>query len=310
MKTAFIFPGQASQFVGMGKDLYETFDLAKNYFDRANDILGFDLKKICFEGPEETLKQTYVTQPAIFVHSAVVNELLRQEYDFTAQGMAGHSLGEYSALVAAGSLSFEDGLKLVQKRGQLMYESGKKNPGTMAALIGLSEEQVYALCNELKSEGVIQPANFNSPGQIAISGDVAVIQKAIEKAKGMGARKAVELVVSGAFHSPLMDDARAGLQEALEKTEIKTAQVPVYTNVTAQPATAAEEIRSLLYRQLTSPVLWQKSMENMITDGFGQFYEIGPGKVLTGLLKRINRQIPCKPIGTVEQIKALGENNG
>ncbi len=306
MKTAFIFPGQASQFVGMAKDLYETFELARSYFDRANEILGFDLKKVCFEGPEEELKKTYITQPAIFVHSVVVNELLKEKGQ-TPQGVAGHSLGEYSALVAAGSLSFEDGLKLVQKRGQLMYESGKKNPGTMAALIGLSEEQVYALCDELKSEGVIQPANFNSPGQIAISGDVAVIHKAIEKAKEMGAKKAVELVVSGAFHSPLMDDARAGLQEALEKTEIKEAQVPVYTNVTAQPVTAADEIRSLLYRQLTSPVLWQKSMENMIADGFERFYEIGPGKVLTGLLKRINRQVPCQPVGTVEQINATGE---
>ncbi len=306
MKTAFIFPGQASQFVGMAKDLYETFELARSYFDRANEILGFDLKKVCFEGPEEELKKTYITQPAIFVHSVVVNELLKEKGQ-TPQGVAGHSLGEYSALVAAGSLSFEDGLKLVQKRGQLMYESGKKNPGTMAALIGLSEEQVYALCDELKSEGVIQPANFNSPGQIAISGDVAVIHKAIEKAKEIGAKKAVELVVSGAFHSPLMDDARAGLQEALEKTEIKAAQVPVYTNVTAQPVTAADEIRSLLYRQLTSPVLWQKSMENMIADGFERFYEIGPGKVLTGLLKRINRQVPCQPVGTVEQINATGE---
>ncbi len=306
MKTAFIFPGQASQFVGMAKDLYETFELARSYFDRANEILGFDLKKVCFEGPEEELKKTYITQPAIFVHSVVVNELLKEK-GMQPQGVAGHSLGEYSALVAAGSLSFEDGLKLVQKRGQLMYESGKNNPGTMAALIGLSEEQVNALCDELRSEGIIQPANFNSPGQIAISGEVAVIHKAIEKAKEMGAKKAVELVVSGAFHSPLMDEARAGLQEALEKTEIKAAQVPVYSNVTAQPVTAADKIRSLLYRQLTSPVLWQKSMENMIADGFERFYEIGPGKVLTGLLKRINRQVPCQPLGTVEQINATGE---
>ncbi len=306
MKTAFIFPGQASQFVGMAKDLYETFELARSYFDRANEILGFDLKKVCFEGPEEELKKTYITQPAIFVHSVVVNELLKEK-GMQPQGVAGHSLGEYSALVAAGSLSFDDGLKLVQKRGQLMYESGKNNPGTMAALIGLSEEQVNALCDELRSEGIIQPANFNSPGQIAISGEVAVIHKAIEKAKEMGAKKAVELVVSGAFHSPLMDEARAGLQEALEKTEIKAAQVPVYSNVTAQPVTAADEIRSLLYRQLTSPVLWQKSMENMIADGFERFYEIGPGKVLTGLLKRINRQVPCQPLGTVEQINATGE---
>lgn len=305
MKIAFVFPGQASQFVGMAKDLYETFDLAKQYFDRADEILGFGLKNICFEGPEEELKKTYVTQPAIFVHSVVVNELLKEQ-NITAEGVAGHSLGEYSALVAAGSLSFEDGLKLVQTRGRLMYDSGKNHPGTMAALIGLSEDQVYELCDRLKYEGIIQPANFNSPGQIAISGEVKVIQKAIELAKEMGAKKAVELVVSGAFHSPLMDDARAGLQEALEKTEINDAAIPVYSNVTAQPVSAKDEIRSLLYRQLTSPVLWQKSMENMIADGFDRFYEIGPGKVLTGLLKRINRQVPCKPVGTVEQINTLG----
>ena len=310
MKTAFVFPGQASQFVGMGKDLYETYDLAKKYFDLANDVLGFDLKKVCFDGPEETLKQTYITQPAIFVHSAIVNELLKQEYNFTAQGVAGHSLGEYSALFAAGSLSFEDGLKLVQMRGQLMFDSGKKHPGTMAAIIGFTEEQVNEVCAKASEFGVIQPANFNSPGQIAVSGDVQAVRKAIEIAKEMGARKAVELVVSGAFHSPLMLDAQEGLLKALKETEIKKAAVPVYTNVHARPVTEIDEIRENLFKQLTSPVLWQTSMENMIADGFEQFYEIGPGKVLTGLLKRINRQVPCKPIGTVEQIKALGESNG
>ncbi len=310
MKTAFIFPGQASQFVGMGKDLYETFALAKTYFDQANDILGFDLKTICFEGPEEELKQTYVTQPAIYVHSAIVSRILKDEYGMQAQGVAGHSLGEYSALYAAGSLSFEDGLKLVQIRGRLMHESGKKTPGTMAALIGLSEEQVAEVCRKAAAYGTIQPANFNSPGQIAVSGDVQAVHKAIEIAKEMGARKAVELVVSGAFHSPLMKHAQEGLQAALKQTEIKEARVPLYANVTALPVAEAGHIKGHLFKQLTSPVLWQKSMENMIADGYEQFYEIGPGKVLTGLLKRINRQVPCKPVGTVEQIKALGGSNG
>lgn len=306
MKKAFIFPGQASQFVGMGKDLYEEFETARKIFDQAEEILDFDLKKVCFEGPEEELKLTYITQPAIFVHSLAVYSLLKEK-GITAQGVAGHSLGEYSALVAAGSLTFEDGLKLVQIRGRLMYESGKKNPGTMAAIIGLSEEQVNELCRRLAPRGIIQPANFNSPGQIAISGEVELIQDALQVAKEMGAKKAVELVVSGAFHSPLMDDARAGLQEALEKTEFKNAEVPVYSNVTAKPVTDREEIRQLLFKQLTSPVLWQKSMENMIADGFDQFYEIGPGKVLCGLLKRINRQVPCQPIGTAEAVKQVGE---
>lgn len=309
MRTAFLFPGQASQFVGMGKDLYATYELARFYFDQANDILGFDLKKICFEGPEETLKKTYITQPAIFVHSAIVNELLK-EYNKTAQGVAGHSLGEYSALFVAGSLAFEDGLKLVQMRGQLMYDSGKMHPGTMAAIIGFTEEQVNEVCAKASEFGVIQPANFNSPGQIAISGDVQAVRKAVEVAKEMGAKKAVELVVSGAFHSSLMLHAQEGLLKALKETEIKNAMVPVYTNVHAKPVTDANEIHENLFKQLTSPVLWQMSMENMIANGFEQFYEIGPGKVLTGLLKRINRQVPCKPIGTVEQIKSLGESNG
>ncbi len=306
MKKAFIFPGQASQYVGMGQDLYEHFESARKIFDFADTLLDFDLKKVCFEGPEEELKLTFITQPAIFVHSIAVFTLLKDK-GWQPSGVAGHSLGEYSALVAAGSLSFEDGLKLVQKRGQLMHESGNNHPGTMAAIIGLSEEQVNELCQRLEPRGVIQPANFNSPGQIAISGEVEVIRAAIEIAKEMGAKKAVELVVSGAFHSPLMDDARAGLQEALEKTEFKDALVPVYSNVTAKPVTNKEEIRQLLFKQLTSPVLWQKSMENMIFDGFEQFYEIGPGKVLCGLMKRINRQVPCTPIGTVEAINKVGE---
>ena len=306
MKTAFIFPGQASQYVGMGKDLYETYPEAKEIFDTANDIVGFDLKYVCFEGPEEELKQTYITQPAIFVHSVAVYRLLKGK-KILPDGVAGHSLGEYSALVAADALQFEDGLKLVQKRGELMYKAGKEKPGTMAALIGLSPEKVYEICDSLKNEGIVQPANFNSPGQVAISGDVATVHTAMELAKAAGAKKAVELVVSGAFHSPLMEDAQSGLKEALEKITIKDAQVPLYSNVEAKPVQKANQIRDLLYRQLTHPVRWQEIIENMIRDGFFNFYEVGPGKVLKGLQKRINRETPCSEVGTAEQIEKLGE---
>lgn len=305
-KTAFLFPGQASQFVGMGKDLYENYETAKKIFDRADEISGMPLSRYCFEGPEEELKKTYITQPAIFVHSIAVLNIL-QEMDVKPEGVAGHSLGEYSALVAAGSLSFEDGLKLVKERGRLMYEAGMEQSGTMAAIIGLSPEQVYEICEQIAKTGVVQPANFNSPGQIAISGDVESVHKAIERAKEMGAKKAVELVVSGAFHSPLMNSAQEGLKKVLEQTEIKEARVPLYSNVEAKPVQDAQQIRRLLYQQLAKPVLWQKLIENMIADGFGRFYEIGPGKVLRGLHKRIDRNVACTEIGTVENLEKLGD---
>lgn len=306
MKQAFIFPGQASQYVGMGRDLYDTFDIARDVFDEANAIMEMDLKKICFEGPEDLLRQTRITQPAIFVHSIAVYKILEAQNKL-ARAAAGHSLGEYSALVAAAALTFVDGLKLVKKRGELMQEAGTQKPGTMAAIIGLTPEQVDELCVGLKEEGILQPANFNSPGQIAISGDVEVVRKAIVKAQEMGAMKALELVVSGAFHSPLMESAQTGLAEALRSTQFQNAKVPVFSNVEAQPVQDKEAIRNLLLRQLTSPVLWQQSMENMIKTGFNAFYEIGPGKVLKGLLKRIDRSVSCREVGTVEDINQLGE---
>ena len=306
MKQAFIFPGQASQYVGMGKDLYENYPVCKDTFDQADDILGFNISKICFDGPEGELKQTNITQPAIFIHSIAVFRILESQGKLPLAA-AGHSLGEYSALVAAKSLSFEDGLKLVQKRGDLMHKAGQEKPGSMAAIIGLVPEKVIDLCDSLREVGVIQPANYNSPGQIAVSGDVEAIKQAVIKAPELGALKAIELVVSGAFHSPLMAAAADGLAQALNQTEFRNAEVPVYTNVKAKPVQDKDSIKDLLFKQLTSPVLWQQIIENMIEDGFVQFYEIGPGKVLRGLLKRIDRSASCQEIGTLENLDNLGD---
>jgi len=305
MKYAFIFPGQASQFVGMARDLYEQFDLAREYFDKANDILGLDLKKLCFEGPEEELKQTYITQPAIFVHSTIVAGLLKQK-GIEPQAVAGHSLGEYSALVAAGAFDFESGFRLVKERSRLMFQAGQSRPGTMGAIIGLEDDQVKEICASLKSEGIVQPANFNSPGQVAISGERDVVLKALEVSREKGARKAVELEVSGAFHSPLMEEAIEGLQKAIASTDIKDIDIPVYTNVTAGPVKKSAEVGELLLKQLSSPVRWREIIENMAKDGFENFAEVGPGKVLKGLHKRINRDLDCQTCGTVEELNTFG----
>ncbi|MDZ7271315.1 MAG: ACP S-malonyltransferase [candidate division KSB1 bacterium] len=301
---AFQFPGQASQYVGMAQDLFEASALARDYYARANEMLGFDLAEVSFNGPEERLKQTAITQPAIFVHSVVANELLRKR-GVVPHMAAGHSLGEYSALVAAGALSFEDGLRLVKRRGELMQEAGTISPGTMAAIIGLEADVVEELCGAASEAGVVQAANYNCPGQTVISGAVPAVQKAMELARARGAKRVVELVVSGAFHSPLMDHARQHMGEVLEAAPIRDAAVPVYANVTAHPVQKASEIRRLLLEQLSRPVLWHKAVENMIADGAKIFYEVGPGSVLTGLLKRINREVKGVTAGTAEEIAQI-----
>jgi [acyl-carrier-protein] S-malonyltransferase len=301
---AFIFPGQASQYVGMAKDLCEKFSLAQEFFDRANQLLGFDIQQICFAGPEEKLTQTDVTQPAIFIHSAIVTRLLAEK-GIKPDMAAGHSLGEYSALYAAGVLDFDEALLLVKRRGELMQRAGTENPGTMAAIIGLEPAEVEALCEEASSAGIVCPANFNSSGQIAISGSVAGVQQAMALAKTKGAKMARQLAVGGAFHSPLMSGARDGLREGLQKAHFREASCPIYSNVTAKPTRQATELRQRLDEQLTSPVRWVEIIENMIAEGATQFYEVGPGNVLAGLLKRINKNFAAKTVGKVAEVEAI-----
>jgi [acyl-carrier-protein] S-malonyltransferase len=301
-KTAYIFPGQGSQYVGMGKDLYEGSAAAKSLFDKADEVLGFSISSICFCGPEEELKQTKNTQPAIFLHSIVAFDLIKDKrFEMTA----GHSLGEYSALVAAGSLTFEDGLKLVRLRGELMQQAGIEKPGTMAAVVGLDSKAVIEICSEASTAGVVQAANFNSPGQIVISGSANGVRKAMELAKSHGAKLVKELTVSGAFHSPLMESARMGLKSALDKTDIRDARVPVYANVTARPMRSSEDIRNMLFRQLTNPVRWEESVVSMCADGAVAFTEIGPGKVLQGLVKRINSNVKINGFEKLSDIPNL-----
>ncbi|HEV8538505.1 MAG TPA: ACP S-malonyltransferase, partial [Bacteroidota bacterium] len=292
-KLSYIFPGQGAQYVGMGKDLHEKNSSARDIFLQADSILGFPISEICFEGPEEELRQTKNTQPAIFLHSIVLTRLI--EHSDVAM-TAGHSLGEYSALVFACAMSFESGLKLVRLRGELMQKAGEEQAGTMAAIVGLEPTAVGEVCCKAYPEGAVQCANYNSPGQVVISGSIGGVRKAMEIAKQRGAKLVKELVVSGAFHSPLMQSAREGLQQALASTTIRDARIPVYANVTAGPVQKAGEIRTLLYEQLTSAVRWEQAVRNMIADGATSFVEVGPGKVLQGLVKRIDATVDVRGI--------------
>lgn len=286
---AYVFPGQGAQFVGMGKDLYDNYPVAKELFEKANDILGFRITDLMFEGTEDDLKQTKVTQPAIFLHSVILAKTLE---DFKPDMVAGHSLGEFSALVANGALSFEDGLKLVYQRAMAMQKACEKEPSTMAAIIGLEDKVVVDVCNNI--DDVVVPANFNCPGQLVISGSMKGIEVACEKLKEAGAKRALPLKVGGAFHSPLMEPARVELAEAINSTNFNKPVCPVYQNVDAKPYTDAAQIKENLIKQLTSPVKWTYIMQNMIADGMTSYTEVGPGTVLQGLLKKVDRQIPTQ----------------
>jgi [acyl-carrier-protein] S-malonyltransferase len=282
-KTAFLFPGQGSQYVGMMKDFFDADPDSRSFLKHADDTLGISLGTICFNGPEDRLRQTEFTQPAIFVHSILVARKIRH---LKPDMVAGHSLGEYTALVAAGALSFENGLRLVRLRGQLMQKAGTERKGTMAAVVGLTPAALEEICREASRTGIVQPANFNSPGQVVISGSSEGVGRAMELAKSRGASMVKELVVSGAFHSPLMEGARRGLDQGLAQTEIHDAIIPVYTNVTGEPVRRAADIREMLSRQLTEPVRWESSVRNMARDGAHAFCELGPGKVLRRLVER------------------------
>ncbi len=285
---AYVFPGQGAQFSGMGKDLYDQSAIAREMFAKANEILGFDIQKIMFEGTDEELKQTKVTQPAIFLHSTILASCLGVE--FQPDMVAGHSLGEFSALVANKTLTFEDGLRLVSKRALAMQKACELEPSTMAAILGLEDADVERICKSI--DGIVVPANYNCPGQLVISGAFSAVESACQALTEAGAKRAMILQVGGAFHSPLMEPAREELASAIEETKFSTPICPVYQNVNAQSVTDPEVIKQNLVAQLTGPVKWTQIMQNMLTDGCKEVVEVGPGKVLQGLFKKVDREIP------------------
>lgn len=290
---AYVFPGQGSQFEGMGKDMYESSDLAKSLFEQANEILGYRISDVMFEGTAEDLVQTKITQPAVFLHSVIRAKMAGE--NFQPSVVAGHSLGEFSALVAAGAMDFADGLKLVQQRALAMQKACEAVPGTMAAILGLEDEQVEQVCQEV--DAVVVAANYNCPGQLVISGSVEGIEQAVEKLKEAGARRAIVLSVGGAFHSPLMEPAREELAKAIEVTEIKTPSCPIYQNYTAKATSDPAAIKENLIAQLTGAVRWTQTMKNMIADGVNEFYEVGGnGKVLRGFIRKVDRSLAAEAI--------------
>lgn len=293
MKKAYVFPGQGSQFTGMGKDLYENNERARALFDKANEILGFPITDIMFEGSADELKQTKVTQPAVFLHSVILAEVLGVE----PQAVAGHSLGEFSALVVAGALSFEDGLRLVSKRAMAMQKCCEAQPGAMAAILALEDEVVEQVCDQI--DGVVVAANYNCPGQLVISGASEAVDTACEKLKAAGARRALRLPVGGAFHSPLMEAAREELEQAIAEVEFHTPKCPIYQNVDALPQSDPEQIKQNLIAQLTAPVRWTQIMRNMLADGVDSFVELGPGAVLQGLIKKADANVEVESKATV-----------
>lgn len=289
MKKAFVFPGQGAQFTGMGKPLYDGSEQARAMFQKANAILGFDITDVMFNGLENDLKQTNVTQPAVFLHSVVLASLYP---NFSPDMVAGHSLGEFSALVASGALSFEDGLTLVSKRAHAMQKACEKKPSTMAAIIGLDDATIEKVCKE--TEGIVVPANYNCPGQLVISGEVHAVNDACTALKAAGAKRALPLKVGGAFHSPIMEPARQELAEAIEKTQFSQPKCPIYQNVDAKPHTNPDEIKKNLLLQLTSPVRWTQIVQAMIADGATSFVELGPGNVLQNLIKKTNKEVEAE----------------
>jgi [acyl-carrier-protein] S-malonyltransferase len=295
VKVAFLFPGQGSQYVGMGRELYEKYELARKIIDRANDILGYDLRKKIFYGPEQELQQTLITQPAVFTISVACLEIIQRPENSSSkeilrpQIVAGHSLGEYTALVAAGAFDFPQALSVVQKRAEFIHRASREKPGAMAAIIGLEREKLKEIIEEVRGEEVLEAVNFNSPHQIVIAGELKAIERAVEEAKAKGAKRAVILKVSGAFHSPLMAEASKSLARELENYELRDPVMPVVTNYNAKPVTSREEIRKALVSQIDSPVLWEDSIKEMLQRGVEIFVEVGPGKVLTGLLSRITK---------------------